>query len=75
MSKTRKINLIIKNWTLNGVRVKDSGSNPHSKGLNFSRLYIDFLEILKLINKKRDDTIRWIKIIIIVKINIYIKIF
>lgn len=50
ISKIKKINLIIKNCTLKGIRLFDIGSNPHSKGEDFSRLKIFFLEIKKLIN-------------------------
>lgn len=61
ISKIRKIKLIIKNWILKGIRLLEMGSNPHSKGDDFSRLKIFFLEIKKLIkiikieiNKKND---------------------
>lgn len=61
ISKIRKIKLIIKNWILKGIRLLDIGSNPHSKGDDFSRLKIFFLEIKRLIkimrieiNKKSD---------------------
>lgn len=75
MSKIRKINLIRKNWILNGIRDLDIGSKPHSKGDIFSRFFNSFIEIKKfkikinsliLINKN----IKKIKNIII-----YIKIF
>lgn len=47
MSKIRKINLIIKNWILNGIRDLDIGSKPHSKGDIFSRFFNSFIEIKK----------------------------
>jgi len=50
MSKIKKINLIIKKCTLNGVWLFDIGSNPHSNGDDFSRSLNVFLEIKKLIN-------------------------
>jgi len=62
MSNTRKINLIIKKWILKGIWLLDIGSNPHSKGEDFSRSIIIFFEINKLIN------------IIIIEININNKI-
>lgn len=49
ISKIRKIKLIIKNWILKGIRLLDIGSNPHSKGDDFSRLKIFFLEIRRLV--------------------------
>lgn len=54
-SKIKKINLIIKNWILNGIREFDKGSNPHSKGDIFSRFLIDLIEMKKfknIINKE-----------------------
>jgi len=36
VSKIKKIILIRKNWILNGNRLCDKGSNPHSKGDIFS---------------------------------------
>lgn len=53
MSKIKKIILIKKNWILNGRRLNDSGSNPHSKGDDFSSLLMDFFEIIEFINKSR----------------------
>lgn len=53
MSKIRKISLIRKNWILNGIRLLDNGSNPHSKGEDFSRLVVDFFERRIFIRKKR----------------------
>lgn len=47
MSKIKKINLIKKNWILNGIRDLDIGSNPHSKGDIFSRFFNIFIEIKK----------------------------
>lgn len=47
ISKIRKINLIRKNWILNGIRDLDIGSKPHSKGDIFSRFLNSFMEIKK----------------------------
>lgn len=47
ISKIKKINLIRKNWILNGIRDLDIGSNPHSKGDIFSRFFKSFIEIKK----------------------------
>lgn len=47
ISKIRKINEIKKNWILNGWRLRDEGSNPHSKGNDFSLLMIFFFEKIK----------------------------
>lgn len=46
-SKIKKINLIKKKWILKGGRFLDIGSNPHSKGDNFSRSWKVFFEIIK----------------------------
>lgn len=53
ISKIKKISLIKKNWILKGMRFKDNGSNPHSKGEDFSRSWNVFFEIIKFnrINK------------------------
>lgn len=57
ISKIKKINLIKKNWTLNGIRLLEIGSNPHSNGDVFSRSRSDFFEINKFmkINKNEID--------------------
>lgn len=52
ISKIKKISLIKKKWTLKGIWLLDIGSNPHSKGDDFSRSWKDFFEIIKLINIK-----------------------
>lgn len=44
ISKIRKINVTKKNWILNGWRLREDGSNPHSKGDDFSWLMIFFFE-------------------------------
>lgn len=72
ISKIKKIKLIIKNWILNGIRLLDIGSNPHSNGEIFSRSENDFFPIKKLINIKINAKI--IKIILIKKIEIIIYI-
>jgi hypothetical protein len=41
MSNTRKISASKKNRMENGIRADRVGSNPHSKGDIFSRLFID----------------------------------
>jgi hypothetical protein len=38
VSKIKKIILTRKNWILNGRRLYESGSNPHSKGIFFHSL-------------------------------------
>lgn len=51
-SKIRKIIAIKKNWMENGRRAEDLGSNPHSKGLLFSRsenLFFDVKFRIKMI--------------------------
>lgn len=45
-SKIRKIIAIKKNWSENGIRADDFGSNPHSNGELFSRSVIFFFEIM-----------------------------
>lgn len=57
MSKIRKISLIIKKWILKGIWPLEIGSNPHSKGDDFSRLNFFFFEIKKLIRIKRIEII------------------
>lgn len=53
ISKIKKISLIKKNWILKGRRFIDAGSNPHSNGDIFSRLYNDdfFESIIFNVNK------------------------
>lgn len=46
-SKIKKITAIKKNWIENGSRLDLLGSNPHSKGLLFSRSINVFLEIIE----------------------------
>lgn len=43
ISNTRKITASRKNRSENGIRADDFGSNPHSNGVDFSRL-VFFLE-------------------------------
>lgn len=69
ISKIKKIMVIKKNWILNGRRLNDKGSNPHSKGDDFSILLIDFFEIIEFINKSNGGII-----IIIIKVVIKIDI-
>lgn len=51
ISKIKNIRLIKKNWILNGIRVLEIGSNPHSNEEFFSRfLKVFFEKILFIIN-------------------------
>lgn len=70
ISKIKKIIAIKKNWSENGLRGKDLGSKPHSKGEDFSRSIIDFFEkiftaiiIIIVIRKMKNINILNIKII------------
>lgn len=73
ISKIKKIKLIKKNWILNGMRLLFNGSNPHSKGEDFSRLLIFFFDKIKLINIINNE-INIINRLIINKLKIiYIK--
>lgn len=45
MSKIKNNTAIKKNWIEKGVRADLLGSNPHSKGDNFSRSLFDVFEI------------------------------
>lgn len=58
ISKIKKISLIIKNWILKGIWPLEIGSNPHSKGDDFSRLNFFFFEINKLIKIKKMEIIK-----------------
>lgn len=74
-SKIKKIMEIIKNWREKGWRDEVLGSNPHSKGENFSRSRFFFLEI-KIEMKIRIKVIEIINIAIIDKDKIiYIILF
>lgn len=44
MSKIKNISLIKKNWILNGIRVLEIGSNPHSNEEFFSRFFEIFFD-------------------------------
>lgn len=72
ISKIKKISLIIKNWILNGIRFKDKGSNPHSKGEIFSRSWKVFFEIIKF-NKINKNEIKILNLSRIIKEIIYIN--
>lgn len=64
ISKIKNNKLIKKNWILNGIRVLEMGSNPHSNEEFFSRFFKVFFDkiifkiniikgiINKIINKK-----------------------
>lgn len=65
MSKIKKISLIRKKCTLKGKWLLVIGSNPHSNGDIFSRLWVRFFVIIKLIRSKIDEIIRQIGIRII----------
>lgn len=75
ISKIRNIILSKKNWILNGGRLRDKGSNPHSNGEDFSKFFIIFFEIKSLRRVRIVGTIV-IKVLRthIVKI-IYIRVF
>lgn len=65
-SKIKKIKLIRKKWILKGGRLLDIGSNPHSKGDDFSRSWKVFLDIKKFkIIKIKEIVIKMNKYIII----------
>jgi hypothetical protein len=68
-SKIKKITVIKKKWREKGIRAEDFGSNPHSKGEDFSRSMNDFFD--KIVDK---NIIIFAKIIKIIEINIIIKI-
>lgn len=75
MSKIKKISLMRKNCTLNGRWLEEIGSNPHSKGEDFSWSLKDFFEIKIFKNpriKEIDNKILNIKSRVII---IYIKLF
>lgn len=57
ISKIKKINLIIKKWILKGIWPLEIGSNPHSKGDDFSRLNFFFFEIKRLIKIRKIEII------------------
>lgn len=73
-SKIKKIIVIKKKCSENGIRAEDFGSNPHSKGDDFSRSIKDFFD------SKIDNIIIIFEINMIInemniiKIIIYIKI-
>lgn len=71
-SKIRKISPTRKNWILIGIRLDDKGSNPHSKGDNFSR-YDKFFDPNILIEIIAIGMIVMIKIMIKMFIIIYIS--
>lgn len=68
-SKIKKITAIKKNWREKGIRDDLIGSNPHSKGLLFSRSILVFLEI-KFTKIIIIQAIKKIVILIIIKILI-----
>lgn len=47
MSKIKNIKLIKKNWILNGIRVLERGSNPHSNEEFFSRFFKVFFDKMR----------------------------
>jgi len=67
VSKIKKIILIRKNWILNGRRLKDNGSNPHSNGDIFSYVIMVFLYNMKLIIMIREGINIMIILIIIIE--------
>lgn len=69
MSKIKNIKLIKKNWILNGIRVLEIGSNPHSNEEFFSRFFkVFFDKIIFKVNiiKGISNKIINIKIILII---------
>lgn len=70
-SKIRKIMDTRKNWTLKGSRLRACGSNPHSKGDDFSRLPSVFFERVEFIVSRRAG-IRVISVKIISIDSIYL---
>jgi hypothetical protein len=66
-SKIKKITVIKKKCNEKGIRAEDLGSNPHSKGEDFSRSIKDFFDKIIEIN-----IIILAKIIKIIEINIII---
>lgn len=72
ISKIKKIILTKKKWILNGNRLSDKGSNPHSNGDDFSWFKLFFFEIkihkiniIQEINKVINEIIMIINIIYI----------
>ena len=64
MSKIKKIKVIIKNRKEKGVRDFFMGVNPHSKGVIFSRSFIDFSLIRRVNLAIRNEIIMATEIII-----------
>jgi hypothetical protein len=52
-SKIRKIIVNKKKWRENGIRAEFIGSNPHSKGEDFSRSFEERVEIIIVINPRQ----------------------
>lgn len=75
MSKIRNIKLIKKKWILSGIRLLFKGSNPHSKGEDFSRFLFFFFDIIKFKNNKINEINIGIKVKIKKIKIIYIKFF
>lgn len=73
ISKIKKISLIRKNWILNGKWFEETGSNPHSKGEDFSWSVKDFFEINIFNNIRIKAIIKRINIVKIIILIIYIK--
>lgn len=71
ISKIKNISVIKKNWILNGSRLMENGSNPHSNGDIFSRLIKYFFDNIIFIYKNIDEIIS-VSVIIIKRI-IYIN--
>jgi hypothetical protein len=76
-SKIRKMMAIRKNRRENGIRLDENGSNPHSKGEDFSRLDVFFflsreaaiMTIIETIRVNSDDMIIG-RIIFLIVINL-----
>lgn len=72
-SKIKKITAIRKNWIEKGIREDLIGSNPHSKGLLFSRSISVFFEINLTKNIIKDEIMKIVKEMIIKILIIYTK--
>ena len=64
ISNTKNIIVIRKNRNEKGDRAFFCGSNPHSKGDNFSRSFSIFFPVVKAMENSKDEINKIIKIII-----------
>lgn len=70
-SKIKKIIVIKKNRKENGSRAEDLGSNPHSKGEDFSRSVKVFFDKIEASNITIIEIIKIILLILIIEKIIY----